>query len=59
MVFAPEDKRVWQESEVMAEFEKIAKETDLLNGGPPEAFQPILETVVASQILDWYNVPKW
>jgi len=45
MDFAPEDKRVWQESEVMAEFEKVAKETGLLNGGPPEAFQPIPEKI--------------
>lgn len=49
MVFAPEDKRVWQESEVMAEFEKIAKEMSLLDGGPPEAFQPIFEKVSAEQ----------
>lgn len=43
MVFAPEDKRAWRDSEIMAEFEKQAMEMDLLNGGPPEAFEPIPE----------------
>jgi len=49
MAFAPEDKRVWQESEVMGEFEKVAREMCLLDGGPPEAFQPIPEKVAAEQ----------
>jgi len=43
MVFAPEDKRAWQDSQVMLELEKIAKEYDLLNGPPKEAFEPIEE----------------
>lgn len=47
MAFAPEDKRVWRESEIMAEFERIAAETDLLGGPPAEAFQPILEKAAA------------
>lgn len=45
MVFAPEDKRAWQNSEIMAELEKVARATNLLDnpGPPPEAFQPIPE----------------
>jgi GNAT superfamily N-acetyltransferase len=49
MAFAPEDKRAWRDSEIMAEFEKVALETSLLDGGPPEAFQPIHEKVATEQ----------
>jgi len=49
MAFASEDKRAWQESEIMVEFEKIAKEMNLLEGGPPEAFQPIFEKIAIEQ----------
>lgn len=49
MPFAPEDTRVWESSEVMAEFEKVAAEMHLLNGGPPEAFQPIPEKTAGSE----------
>ena len=41
MTFAPEDKAAWNSSEIMSEFEKIALETDLLNGPPKEANMPI------------------
>jgi hypothetical protein len=53
MPFAPEDTRVWESSEVMAEFEKIAAETRLLDGGPPEAFQPIPEKEAAEASPSW------
>jgi hypothetical protein len=43
MVFAPEDKRAWLNSEVMAELEKVARAERLLEGPPPEAFLPIQE----------------
>lgn len=52
MAFAPEDKRAWLDSEIMAEFEKVAREIDLLNGGPPEAFQPIPEKVVTQPVWE-------
>jgi len=42
MSFAREDRMAWDASEVMAELEKIAKETGVLDGPPPEAFQPIV-----------------
>jgi hypothetical protein len=45
MTFAPEDKRAWAVSEVMSEFEKVAKENDLLNGGPVEAYLPIPDKI--------------
>ena len=41
MVFAPEDKKAWNASEVMAELEKIALETGFLDGPEPEAFEPV------------------
>lgn len=43
MPFAPEDKRAWENSEIMAEFEKVAAESHLLDGGPSEAFEPLPE----------------
>jgi hypothetical protein len=43
MSFVKEDKAAWLNSEIMQEFEKIAREQDVLNGPPPEAFQPIGE----------------
>ena len=43
MSFAPEDLRAWKNSEVMIELEKVAKDALLLEGGPPEALQPIPE----------------
>jgi hypothetical protein len=39
MAFSKEDKSAWESSEVMRELEKYAEE--VLNGPPPEAFQPI------------------
>ncbi len=47
MAFAPEDRRAWQDSEIMAEFEKMAKEANLLGGPPSEAFEPIPERIAA------------
>jgi len=41
MPFAPEDKRAWDASEVMAELEKVAAELGTLDGPPPEAFEPL------------------
>jgi len=41
MTFSKEDKAAWQDSEIMREFERIAKEQDVLGGPPPEAFQPV------------------
>lgn len=41
MTFSKEDKAAWLNSEIMKEFEKLALETDVLNGPPVEAFQPI------------------
>ncbi len=41
MSFAKEDKAAWLSSEIMQEFEKIARENDVLSGPPQEAFQPI------------------
>lgn len=58
MVFAPEDKRVWRESEVMAEFEKVAREMNLLEGGPPEAFQPIPEKTAGQPVWEDEDVPE-
>ena len=55
MPFAPEDTKVWESSEVMAEFEKVAANTNLLGGGPPEAFQPIPEKVAGVSDPD----PSW
>jgi len=52
MPFAPEDKRAWQDSQVMAELEKLAKETGLFAGPPPEAFEPI-------QLKEAEEVPTW
>lgn len=52
MVFAPEDKRAWQASEVMAELEKVAAEFGTLDGPPPEAFEP-LRLKEAAPEEDW------
>jgi len=52
MSFAPEDKRAWQDSQVMAELEKIAKDTGLLNGPPKEAYEPI-SLKAASDTSEW------
>lgn len=41
MSFAKEDKAAWLSSEIMQEFEKIAREQGVLDGPPPEAFLPI------------------
>jgi len=41
MTFSKEDRAAWLDSEIMQEFEKIARETDVLGGPPAEAFQPI------------------
>jgi len=41
MTFSKEDKAAWLDSEIIREFEKIALETDVLNGPPAEAFQPL------------------
>jgi len=57
MVFAPEDKRAWQNSEVMAELEKLAKETDLLGGPPPEAFEPISEQTPEQETWEDEDAP--
>lgn len=43
MTFSKEDKAAWQDSEIMREFERIAMEQNVLNGPPPEAFQPVGE----------------
>jgi hypothetical protein len=53
MAFSPEDKRAWLDSEVMAEFERVAAGTDLLGGGPPEAFQPIPEATAGRAEPGW------
>ena len=53
MPFAPEDTKVWESSEVMAEFEKIATDQNLLGGGPPEAFQPIPEKEAGEPAPSW------
>jgi len=58
MPFAPEDKRAWLDSEVMAELEKIAKETDLLGGPPKEAFEPIEEKTAAQSSWEDEDVPE-
>lgn len=58
MTFAPEDKRAWRNSEVMAEFEKTAMEASLLDGGPPEAFQPIPEKVAEQAAWEEEDVPE-
>lgn len=41
MTFSKEDRAAWADSEIMKEFEKIAKENDILNGPPSEAYEPI------------------
>jgi len=41
MTFSKEDKAAWADSEIMKEFEKIAKDNDILNGPPSEAYEPI------------------
>lgn len=41
MTFSSEDKRVWLESEVMQELEKIAIESNILNQNSIGAFDPI------------------
>ncbi len=43
MTFTFEDKAAWNSSEIMAELEKIAHETDLLKGPSSDAFEPIKE----------------
>lgn len=57
MPFAPEDTRVWESSEVMAEFEKVAAKMRLLDGGPPEAFQPIPEKTASQDDDAWEEEP--
>lgn len=52
MSFAPEDKRAWQDSQVMAELEKIAKSTGLFDGPPSEAFEPI-------PLKEAEGIPAW
>ena len=42
MSFSHEEKLIWQRSEVMQEFEKIATSRDI-SGPPPEAYLPIKE----------------
>ena len=56
--FAPEDKRAWFDSEVMAELEKVAKETNLLGGPPKEAFEPIPEKTAAQPVWEDEDVPE-
>lgn len=53
MPFAPEDTRVWESSEVMAEFEKVAAKMRLLDGGPAEAFQPVAEKTAGADDSAW------
>jgi hypothetical protein len=57
MPFAPEDVRAWENSEVMAEFEKIALHGDLLGGGPPEAHKPISERPAPEPDPAWEDEP--
>jgi hypothetical protein len=58
MAFAPEDKRAWLDSEVMSELEKVAKETNLLNGPPAEAFEPISEKTAGQPVWEDEDVPE-
>jgi hypothetical protein len=58
MTFAPEDRRAWLDSEVMAELERIAKKTDLLAGPPPEAFEPIPEKTAGQPVWEDEDVPE-
>jgi len=46
MTFSKEDKAAWLNSEVMQELEKLGE--SVLNGPPPEAFEP-LENVAAAE----------
>ena len=48
MTFSKEDKAAWADSEIMKEFEKIAKDNDILNGPPSEAYEPI-----EKEEVDW------
>ena len=41
MIFSKEDSAAWHNSEIIQEFEKIALETDVLNGPPAESYQPL------------------
>ena len=41
MSFSKEDKAAWLDSEVMKELEKVAQKDDVLEGPPPEAFEPL------------------
>lgn len=58
MAFAPEDKRAWLDSEVMAELEKVARETNLLGGPPSEAFEPIEERTATQAYWEDEDVPE-
>jgi len=41
MKFSKEDKAAWNDSEIMWHFERIAREENILDGPPPEAYLPI------------------
>jgi len=41
MSFSKEDKAAWLDSEVMKELEKVAQKDNVLEGPPPEAFEPL------------------
>jgi hypothetical protein len=41
MSFSKEDKAAWLDSEIMKELEKIAEKENILEGPPPEAFEPL------------------
>lgn len=41
MIFSEEDVAAWNDSEIMKEFEKIAIKTNIIDGPPIEAYQPI------------------
>lgn len=41
MSFSKEDKAAWLDSEVMKELEKVAQRDNVLDGPPPEAFEPL------------------